>query len=392
LKKNKKMTQKEKEANMSAKEKQAELEAQQRAKEERKKMLDEERKVREEQGVVVDSLDRDGDGDVDLDDLLENEVEGGAQEAEALADLRSGKRIPFFIGSEVVVTVALWTIMSIVAAARDGGNWLTIKAGLDTFAPGMTDLAISDENCADYRLQAWRWISYQFTHVGVSHIGLNTVLNLFLGLPLEAMHGSARMLIMYNVGVLGGALCYFVGDAHRTVVGCSGGCYALIGIHVADLIMNWSQKKFRLPTIILLATLIGSDMLFYNLGQDEGNTSHVAHVGGAIAGLCIGVLVCENKVVKKFEKYLMYFTFAFGMLLTCFCLMWMFAQQEGPKNIFEETGWCWIRAVYSQSINPQAYECISCGNQACIDEYNIGLVRFVSMDYCKERGFFYEQR
>eukprot|EP00928_Gymnodinium_smaydae_P053906 TRINITY_DN37797_c0_g1_i1.p1 TRINITY_DN37797_c0_g1~~TRINITY_DN37797_c0_g1_i1.p1 ORF type:complete len:462 (-),score=88.57 TRINITY_DN37797_c0_g1_i1:113-1498(-) len=394
LKRNKKMTSKEKVRRSTHQETKAQVENKKKQRESYRQEKEEEKKRRkEEQGI----FDRDGDGDVDLDDLLENEVEGVAQEEEALKNLRDGRTIPFFMIFEILVTGGLWTVMAILVSSRDGRNWLMVKAGLDSFFDvPTTNLQVATNECVDLRPEAWRWISYQFTHVGITHIGMNTLLNVILGFPLEAMHGWWRMAVMFNVGVVGGACAYFVADSHNSVVGCSGGCYSLIGIHVADLIMNWSQKKFRLPTILLIGSLIAVDLVSYYYSQSEGK-SNAAHFGGAVAGLCIGVLVCENKVVKKCERYLMMGIFIFGMLLTNFCLVWLYYQNAGPRNIFEaargESGWCWIRVVLSQQINPAAFECIKCGTQACIDEYSaMGTVRGVDPSYCDQRGYFHIDR
>lgn len=100
-------------------------------------------------------------------------------------------------------------------------------------------LRLAGDSCEDLRAQVWRWWTYQFTHVGAVHVMMNAALNVVLGIPLELMHGSLRVALMFNIGVVGGAMCYSVNDAHTVVVGCSGGCYALIGTHIADLLMNW---------------------------------------------------------------------------------------------------------------------------------------------------------
>merc|ERR1719401_546484 len=112
-------------------------------------------------------------------------------------------------------------------------------------APGWTDLRLAGSACEDYRPQAWRWLTYQFTHGGALHALMNAFMLAMLGVPLEGLHGHLRILLMFNCGVLGGAASHVINDAHRPLVGCSGGVYALIGVHVAELAMNWSEKRFR---------------------------------------------------------------------------------------------------------------------------------------------------
>merc|ERR1712228_581921 len=105
------------------------------------------------------------------------------------------------------------------------------------------------------RGEIWRWWSWQFSHGGISHVGLNTLLALIFGIPLEGFHGSWRMVLMFNLGVFGGSCAVMVWDVHRQTVGMSGGVYALLGIMLADLIMNWSQKSFRYCCLMMLLFL-----------------------------------------------------------------------------------------------------------------------------------------
>merc|ERR1719210_44468 len=72
---------------------------------------------------------------------------------------------------------------------------------------------------------------------------MNCLLALIFGISLEGFHGPIRMFIMFNSGVLGGACCYLVSDVHTRVVGMSGGCYALLGMHFGDLIINFHEES-----------------------------------------------------------------------------------------------------------------------------------------------------
>jgi len=177
------------------------------------------------------------------------------------------------------------------------------------------------------------------------------------------------MLLMYNVGVFGGACCFFVVDPHATVVGMSGGCYSLIGMQFADLIMNWHQKKFRRPTVFFLLLLVGVDVASYNLAVSSESASHAAHLGGVVAGLLIGVLVGENMKVKKIERVIQAVVLFVGLVLLVFSLSWMGAN-EAPKTLWESDGWCWTRQVYSPTRFGNDWECVRCGNQECIASFD----------------------
>merc|ERR1719264_457212 len=119
-------------------------------------------------------------------------------------------------------------------------------------------------------------------------------MNLLLGIPLEGLHGPWWTMFMYNVGVFGGACCYWLGDNHKSVVGMSGGCYALIGMHIANLLLNWKEQKFRKPTLVFIFALTVVDVLAYALSLGPNNASHAAHLGGFLAGTLVGVVFGKN--------------------------------------------------------------------------------------------------
>ena len=71
------------------------------------------------------------------------------------------------------------------------------------------------------------------------HLIFNLLVQLVVGLPLEMVHGSCRVLTVYMAGVLAGSLGTSVCDAGRQVylVGASGGVYALLAAHIANVLL-----------------------------------------------------------------------------------------------------------------------------------------------------------
>lgn len=328
-----------------------------------------------------DWWDRDGNGEVGLNDFLETKVEGDAAEEIAMQNLVSGQIRPWFIIFECLVTILLWLCCVIIWNSGDLQSALAEKAGLESIWKGQTDLRISGPECEDIRHEAWRWLSYQFTHIGAAHVLMNAFLNLMLGVPLEGLHGHFRMALMFNAGVLGGALCNFLGDGHTPVVGCSGGVYALIGIQIADLIMNWRQKKFRLPTLLFLVILIGADLLSTVTSISEG-TSHWAHAGGAISGFLMGILMVKNLRWHCHERVFFVMALVLGLAWVSGCLAWLFMQTNGPRSLSEfmagEPGWCWHRQVYNKTFLDmglgEVAQCVRCGNLECIQRWKTCIV------------------
>mmetsp|Transcript_70584 Transcript_70584/g.228622 ORF Transcript_70584/g.228622 Transcript_70584/m.228622 type:complete len:559 (-) Transcript_70584:67-1743(-) len=329
-------------------------------------------------------FDQNGDGEIDLDDIFEAEVEG-----EAVEDIiRKKGAWPFFIVGQSAIAFLLWTGGAMYRAQNDDGMLFQVKAGLDTFSKGWSDLRIFGSSCEDLRSEVWRYLTYQFSHVGISHVGMNVFMNCILGIPLEALHGNLRMFLMYNIGVFGGAMCYIVGDAHKAVVGMSGGCYSLIGMQCADLFINWKQKKFRKPTVLFLVILASVDIVTYVTALGSDNASHTAHVGGFIAGVLIGILVAKNLVVEGYERVVQAITLVVGLLLLLWVVIWL-ASMNPPRNIQESYGWCWLRQVWDPTLFPaERWTCVKCGTQECIDRYEaLQFVAEVKKSECQGEFF-----
>ncbi|XP_028133692.1 rhomboid-related protein 2 isoform X3 [Diabrotica virgifera virgifera] len=47
------------------------------------------------------------------------------------------------------------------------------------------------------RKQVWRYFTYSLVHVGYTHLAVNLVVQLVLGIPLEIVHKKWRVLILY---------------------------------------------------------------------------------------------------------------------------------------------------------------------------------------------------
>lgn len=158
------------------------------------------------------------------------------------------------------------------------------------------------------RHEAWRFLTYMLVHVGVVHLLVNLLVQLFLGVPLEMVHRWWRVILVYLAGVAAGSLATSLTDPKVYLAGASGGVYALIAAHIATIIMNWSEMEFaiiQLLVFLLLAAVdIGTavyDRYWRHLDQNIG---YVAHLAGALAGLLVGIGVLRNLEKRKWEKRL----------------------------------------------------------------------------------------
>ncbi|XP_013145556.1 PREDICTED: rhomboid-related protein 2 isoform X1 [Papilio polytes] len=158
------------------------------------------------------------------------------------------------------------------------------------------------------RQEAWRFLTYMLVHVGVVHLLVNLLVQLFLGVPLEMVHRWWRVVLVYLAGVAAGSLATSLTDPKVYLAGASGGVYALIAAHVATIIMNWSEMEFaivQLLVFVLLASVdVGTAVYDRYWRHMQQNIGYVAHLAGAVAGLLVGIGVLRNLEKRKWEKRL----------------------------------------------------------------------------------------
>lgn len=87
------------------------------------------------------------------------------------------------------------------------------------------------------RYEAWRFATYMFVHVGIMHIMMNLIIQIFLGVALELVHCWWRVALVYTAGVVAGSMGTSITNPRIFLAGASGGVYALITAHIATIIM-----------------------------------------------------------------------------------------------------------------------------------------------------------
>jgi rhomboid-related protein 1/2/3 len=219
-----------------------------------------------------------------------------------------------------VIEVALYIYYVIDDSYHRG---VSISAPVPAYSPLIYD--------PQRRYQAWRYLSYMFIHIGIYHILFNVLTQLVLGIPLEMVHKWYRIAAVYLLGVIAGSLAVSVCDPRVYLAGASGGVYALLAAHVANLIVNWSEMEYAWVRLIILVVVLGSDfgVALYNRlkpatgsshhtssPSDSNPTSFVAHLGGFFAGIMLGILVLRNFKKRPWERVVWWISLiGFGILL-----------------------------------------------------------------------------
>ncbi|KAJ8966534.1 hypothetical protein NQ314_003475 [Rhamnusium bicolor] len=158
------------------------------------------------------------------------------------------------------------------------------------------------------RHEVWRYLTYMFVHIGYAHLLVNLAVQIVLGVPLEMVHKWWRVLTIYFAGVIAGSLTNSITDPMCRLAGASGGVYSLLTAHIACVILNWRQMMYPYVQLFIYLVVVVCDLgqavynrFFLDVKSQVGIS---AHLGGAIAGLLVGIYTLRNLHVTRTEKYI----------------------------------------------------------------------------------------
>lgn len=186
-----------------------------------------------------------------------------------------------FKTAPVTVSLIIINVLVFLWITVNGGS--TNTATLVTYGAKYTPLIIAG--------QWWRILSAGFLHIGIEHLIINMLTLYFLGLYLENILGSMRMLAVYLTSIVGGNLLSAVVAANSVSAGASTGIFGLFGafiflgaeFHDNPLIHQLARQFLILVIFNLVADLMpGIDM--------------AGHVGGLVAGFFMTAIVGAPKL------------------------------------------------------------------------------------------------
>ena len=139
-----------------------------------------------------------------------------------------------------------------------------------------------------------RWITAGVVHVGLAHLAFNMVTLYFFGPYVEAAVGSARFLAVYVGSELAAnALTYlkYRDNPAYSAVGASG---AISGVLFAFCLFAPFQMLyvfFAIPMPAIAFAVLYVALSVYASRREIGRVAHEAHLGGAIGGLALTLLL-----------------------------------------------------------------------------------------------------
>jgi len=192
----------------------------------------------------------------------------------------------------------------IVVAALLGINVLMLA--LMDMMGGSTDVAVlfrfgAQLNNAVVSGQYWRLFTSMFLHIGFWHLIFNCLALFFFGRNLEWLYGRTRFIIIYFAsGYFGNLLFLAFGPSNIISAGASGAIFGVIGANI-PLKRRLRQSELFTNRRMIMAGIGYVAWIFFRSMGPKVNV--LAHLGGVLAGIVLGFMLCPKYLsVKEEEK------------------------------------------------------------------------------------------
>ncbi|MDR1366788.1 MAG: rhomboid family intramembrane serine protease [Puniceicoccales bacterium] len=141
----------------------------------------------------------------------------------------------------------------------------------------------------------WQLVSYLFIHDGIWHIFCNAIVLFFIGKLIEQRHGGRRLLELFFISGVTGALIWFTVNFNRpssVLLGASAGCLGIFSYFCFAcenrpmIFLLFFVIPVRIKPRILLAIATGLEAFcFFTQELAGGRVANSAHLGGILGGL-----------------------------------------------------------------------------------------------------------
>ncbi len=196
------------------------------------------------------------------------------QLGEAVAFVNAQTRLPWATLSLIVVMAGLYFVAVMRAGSGDSLVLLLLISGAKINATVIDG-------------EWWRLISSAFLHGSFTHLVVNAIGILLLGWFVENAMGRHFLLVSFVLPAMVGGLVSVVATDHPSV-GASGGMFGLMGATVGFAALRWKRIPRLIRSYVVgLPVAVGTSSIIY--GTLAANVDNSAHMGGAIAGLLLGL-------------------------------------------------------------------------------------------------------
>lgn len=209
---------------------------------------------------------------------------------------------------------------------------------IDSTSPNIEALffrAISEyPKCKDLRYEIWRLFTYSFVHGNFLHL-LGNTLGLFITLfSFFRFQPLNKILFVYFISVINGALSFFLTDPYSILIGSSGGVYGLFGSHIANFVYNHDSMMtseilfIRIYNFCFIAIDLINYLFFYSK-----TVAYQVHWYSFLFGLASSLVLLKEKRPTLFKKNIR----ILGLIIFCYTnalLLFNYIFNYPPKTHF----------------------------------------------------------
>jgi membrane associated rhomboid family serine protease len=190
---------------------------------------------------------------------------------QGVARVRRQVRRAGYAGTGALVTKALIAANVLVYLAEIGTG-----SGGTSFGGGsvVRDFALDGPDVANGGW--WRLITAGFLHANILHIGLNMLVLVWLGAPVERYLGHLRYLALFIVSGLAGSAGALIATPTAVTVGASGAIFGVMGALLVIEYHATGRIAGQAFTLILINLLFSFTVNGISVG---------GHIGGLIGGI-----------------------------------------------------------------------------------------------------------
>ncbi|MET0276910.1 MAG: rhomboid family intramembrane serine protease [Pseudorhodoplanes sp.] len=146
--------------------------------------------------------------------------------------------------------------------------------------------------------QWWRLFSAPLLHADLFHLALNCFALFLSGRLLEGLVGRAWLSAIFVIGAIGGSLMSLAVHQNVVSVGASG---AIMGLFAALAMLSFHFPKGASRTTLQTTSVYVLFSSVIPLGAGGNNVDYAAHIGGALGGIAVGLLILS--IWRKEDKH-----------------------------------------------------------------------------------------